>query len=141
MARFRFVQWKEEYSVGVDWLDDQHRQMLAIINVLNEDLQDGCAEETIAQIAEEVRIYTRRHFESEERYLEEHDYPGLAEHRDAHRKMLAWTDQLLRPLPEGNYDSGRNALNYLMHWWVNHIRKSDMEFARHIRRAELAQIS
>ena len=91
-----YVNWKEFYSVGDDTIDPQHRQILRLINELYSAMAGEMEKKTIKNLVDQLVAYTQNHFEHEEKVMEEHGYPGLAEHKVLHYFMTEKTLELQR---------------------------------------------
>ncbi|MEK9150304.1 MAG: bacteriohemerythrin [Candidatus Desantisbacteria bacterium] len=122
------IKWDDSFSVGVKKLDEQHRQIVGIINKLIDTTSVSVDSELISDTLTEMRQYASDHFETEEHLLTEYKYPDYKSHKDHHiefRKNTAGfsvdTLQYKRTVPA-------EILTYLKEWWVNHILNTDMEY-------------
>jgi hemerythrin len=87
LARNVFVfDWREEYSIGVDELDEHHMGIFAAIDALAESLEKGG---DVAGALGELRARAARHYQAEELYMARWSYPGLPAHAEAHAELLA----------------------------------------------------
>jgi hemerythrin len=59
--------WKEDYSVGVASIDDQHKRLIAWINRLHEAMTAGAAGNVMEQTLADLIDYTVYHFATEEK--------------------------------------------------------------------------
>ena len=41
------ILWKDEFSVGVDEVDHEHRELVALINQLHDDMSEGAGRDEI----------------------------------------------------------------------------------------------
>ena len=121
------VCWDGSLKIGVEAVDAQHRYLFEIINNMQCKLALGHAREALLDGLDSMRTYARFHFETEERLLEEHGYPELKVHREAHHEFLAALDRLsAQPFaPELAYQ----ALGYLLSWLAGHIQAVDGRYA------------
>jgi len=115
--------WKDEYSVGNDLLDEQHKQLIEAVNELN----SGAA---LGEVLAALRQYGDEHFRTEEGMLEASNYPDLERHRSYHEAFRIWLEDI-----EKNHRSGgdsamsrRDIYNYLCVWMANHILVYDKAF-------------
>lgn len=73
------ITWKEEYSMGVEHIDNQHKHLVEIANkayeVLKNDLYIDKFDK-IVEILKELEDYTVYHFASEEEYMKQIGYEG-----------------------------------------------------------------
>jgi hemerythrin len=121
-----FITWKEFYSVGCQELDDQHQQVLGIINDLYGALQGGREREEIKGLLDRLVQYTEGHFQREEELMEERGYPDAAQHRTVHEQMTQKTVDLRKRFGAVR---GQDLLVFLKEWWVNHICGADKQYS------------
>jgi hemerythrin len=122
----KFITWKEFYSVGCRELDDQHKQILGIINDLYAALQSGREREEIKGLLDRLVQYTMDHFQREEELMEERGYSEVAQHRTVHEHMTQKTIDLRKRF---GAVSGQDLLVFLKEWWVNHICGTDKQYS------------
>jgi hemerythrin len=121
--------WEPEYSVGQEYLDEQHKTMIDMINVLIDDPTADYTSEVVADLLAEGTRYAVKHFKSEEDYMESIGYPGLAVHRQEHKQFLvkmANVSMLVMQKKKGPTD----LLAYLKTWLMHHILYSDMKYKK-----------
>jgi hemerythrin len=122
------IQWTQEYSVGIEQFDDQHKRIFALINKLHDAITQGKGFEALRDVLDDLTDYTKTHFIDEETLMMKYRYPYLSAHRQEHKKLAAqvvklqgWrkqSDTLLSPV----------VLEFLMNWLSNHILKTDMRY-------------
>jgi hemerythrin-like metal-binding protein len=115
--------WKEEYSVGNDLLDAQHRRLIELVNRV-----DG--EESLDDILAELERYAEEHFRDEERLLESVGYPDLDKQQHQHAAFSSWLERLHREHREdgGGAVTRHDLQRYLRVWLANHLLVYDMAF-------------
>jgi hemerythrin len=116
--------WKPEYSVGDDHLDAQHRGLIELINMLDEQSRMG-------EVLEKLEIYVDEHFRDEEAMLEKAGYPDLAAHKQQHKAFEEWLAVSRRAFREPEVSGMlRDSIRaYLKGWLVNHIMVSDKDYS------------
>jgi len=82
------IVWRDEYSVGVVSLDEQHKTIVQLINRLIEHCEENVNSEIISDIFNEMTKYIKQHLEYEESLLKENNYPDLIEHVASHTKYI-----------------------------------------------------
>lgn len=127
--------WNESYSVRVRQMDEQHEKLFEIINGLAEAMSIGKGDEVLRDTVEQLAVYTRTHFLQEEVLMRQTEYPGLAAHRQEHRKLMEDVEQYKRALEEGRSASPISLLNFVRQWLVHHIRESDRAYSDHLNAA------
>ena len=128
-----FIRWSAAFEIGIDFLDEQHRQILEMINELHRRVANGASQEELERLLDAIVQHIRDHFESEEKTLQEHDYPELEEHRQIHARL---TRQILdyqkRVKQEKNIIS-YDLLAFLKDWLTKHICLIDKKYASFLR--------
>lgn len=128
-----FVQWDKRMSIGVDAIDAQHKQLLAMMNRLHEACSgDACDLETVRQAADEFSDYTHRHFRDEEQFMDSVGYPGFDEHVEQHMEGRMKAVDFYGDYLSGGTDVGRDMLEFLKDWLINHILKTDRKLGHYL---------
>ena len=81
-------EWNERYSVQVDSIDEQHRELVNMISALHEAMSKGKSKVVMAPLLEELTRYTKEHFSFEESLMRRAGYPGLEAHRLTHCALV-----------------------------------------------------
>jgi len=68
------LQWKPEYSVGIQSMDDEHREMIDLINATYEKLDSDADADQVEEQLGEILSTISMHFALEERWMEQHNY-------------------------------------------------------------------
>lgn len=116
--------WKPEYSVGDRHLDEQHRGLIELIDMLEDESRMG-------DVLSRLEIYVDEHFRDEEGMLEKVGYPELAAHKQQHKAFEEWLSVSRRAFrePEVSAMLRENIRAYLKSWLVNHIMMSDKDYS------------
>ena len=123
------IEWSEKLSVGIESIDLQHRKLVEIINLLDDALTNGNANEVMTRIFHNLLIYTENHFEYEEKLFKQYGYSAQADHKISHQRL---TDQVLGlqiKASSGNEPIGDEVMAFLKLWLTEHIMKEDMAYA------------
>lgn len=119
------IEWKEQYSVGVEEIDEQHQKMIGIINELFHAVEQSKEKERIPFILTELVSYAEYHFSTEEKHFEEFDFEGKEEHIKVHNSYREKIAQFLKKHKEGDGALPFEILIFLKEWWVGHITGMD----------------
>jgi hemerythrin len=122
--------WKEEYSVDIREIDEQHKNLVAMINMLNEAMRQGQGKLVLESILNKLINYTATHFAAEERLLQAHGFPGLEEHRGKHEKMTRKVLILRQDFIQGKLSISIEVMDFLMNWLDKHILGTDRNYSR-----------
>jgi hemerythrin-like metal-binding protein len=125
-----FVHWSSDLSVNVREIDDQHKQLIKLINDLYAAMKSGLGHEIQGKLLNGLAEYTVYHFDNEERYFDQFGYPDARNHKRMHAELKAQVVDLI-----GKFHSGKAALSmelfdFLRDWLVNHITKTDRRYSR-----------
>ena len=128
------IQWKDRYNINYKDIDNQHKELLGILNELI-DLAGGRGDAAIvAGIFQRLCDYVRRHFSMEERYMQACGYPRLVDHQHLHgtfvQKLLDLNDAYNPEDPHLLVET----LEFLKHWYLDHILKTDMDYVPYLKR-------
>ncbi len=93
-----FVKWKDDLSVGIDWIDRQHQELFKRINSFLEGMQKGKGKEELEELMDFLANYVQEHFQTEERYMQKYNYPGLSEHKKQHQSFIQEVENLKRKI-------------------------------------------
>jgi hemerythrin len=127
------IEWQEEYSVGVKELDDQHKNLLNIINSLLLEKQEKITGDKLSEIISSMVHHAYIHFATEERYLEEVHYPDFKQHVLEHISFIFRTLELSLKVKEGTMNNQLELLNYLKEWYSSHVLGADRLYVPYLR--------
>lgn len=121
-------------STGIPELDDDHNALHDLYQSLVRSLAE---ERDVAEFAlrfEELLDRTREHFEREERFMRDNDFPGFAAHKVEHRRLERDAADFLHSVSTryDSYDCPAVA-RYFWHWLTDHIAKHDRAIVTFIR--------
>jgi len=118
--------WGEILSVGVDEIDDDHRKLVDLFNMLSHSLTEGAAKEYLNAVLDELVHCTTWHFSHEERLMIQYGYKGFAEHRAEHEELLRSVRKLQHVIQAGK-DIDTKDIEFLEQWLTGHIFSTDMK--------------
>ncbi len=118
------VEWREEFSLGIVPIDDDHKRLIRIINRAYTLAENGASHGALADILSELLVYTREHFRREERLMEICGYPGLANHCQVHQLLTKQVKDKHRDFERGCL-SIQELVAFLTNWLIDHIQGMD----------------
>jgi hemerythrin len=87
------IEWRDDYDTGLQVLDDQHRQLVEILNSLEDAVRRGRDRASVDAILRDLIGYTQEHFGFEERVLAGSRHPDFA---DLQRRNREWIREIER---------------------------------------------
>lgn len=125
--------WKEEYSVGIQSIDEQHKKMFEIANRAYELLKNDIyvdKYDKVIQIIEELKEYTVFHFTSEEEYLLKKGYRKFFSHKVEHEDFIKKFSEIdYSRIDDGQNEYIMELLQFIYKWIDGHILVKDKEYS------------
>ncbi len=122
------ITWTEDFSVGVVMLDEQHKQLVQMINRLISNPDTTTRSETVSDLLTDMTKYAQQHFATEEKLMRQHAYPHFEEHIAQHRAFREKTVDFCSATMLDVVIVPEALLHYLREWLVEHILKTDMAY-------------
>jgi hemerythrin-like metal-binding protein len=124
------MEWKDEYSVGIVEIDNQHKLLLRSFSVIEETMNlDQDWSNTHYAIVELIQL-TRAHFSFEEALMRMFGYPETEAHQKDHQYIMVRLDSFERH--SLNKSSDVEMFQFLQDGLMAHMYDSDKGIAKHI---------
>ena len=131
------MEWTKDLSVGIDMIDNQHKELFSRINDLVDAIKQKTCKYKIGDVVKFLDEYILFHFKEEEEYMQKYQYPEYDSHKARHTEFIENFRELKKELPKleggknpGSYDLSVETNQVVVDWILDHIAKVDMEFAR-----------
>jgi hemerythrin-like metal-binding protein len=121
--------WNHASLIGVKAMDDQHGVLMDTLNEIRLALVHGRGRDQVNEALNRLIEFTRMHFSCEERLLEQHGYPGVAEHRDAHRRLLSQIEEAASHAHHDDELHMQSMLLFLRDWYFDHVEGLDRQYS------------
>jgi hemerythrin len=122
------VLWDESLSVGIKKIDQQHQELVKIINCLVENEDAAGHSEPIAHVLDRMTKYAVYHFETEEALMLDCGYPEFEAHRESHTEFKMKTAKFCLDAGQRKETLPDELLSYLRDWLEHHILEEDMKY-------------
>jgi hemerythrin len=123
------MDWREDYSIGVQRLDNHHKRLFEAANRLFSAVENGKTPDEVVDILEFLLGYASFHFGEEEAVLARYGYPQLEAHRADHRRLIEQAEGLRERVHGGEIEVGSELSRLVREWLVRHILDEDRRFA------------
>jgi hemerythrin len=120
--------WSDALSVNIKEIDDQHKKLVAMVNLLHTAMLKGEGKKIIAPILAELTAYTVYHFKTEESYMEKYGYPGMQSHRLEHQRFVQKVGEFKSSYEAGTIGLSNEVMHFLADWLKDHIMGTDKKF-------------
>jgi hemerythrin-like metal-binding protein len=122
------IEWDDaRFSTGIEELDQQHRELFQLFNLLDDAIKSKNEKTVLADIIEGLIEYTEMHFSCEEDYMERLNCSVATENKANHEKFLEQLIDLknrLERLGPSSFLSAKMHKN-LNRWLIDHIENCD----------------
>jgi hemerythrin-like metal-binding protein len=125
----KLVEWNPSLVLGVKLFDEHHEHLIFLLNATCDLVVSRAPAERYDGIFRELKEYAVYHFEAEERWMHEQEYPQLQIHLEQHKAFL---DEILafeQELGEGKSFVTVGLLTFIKEWLLHHIYKVDSQYA------------
>lgn len=131
---FNKLIWYDDYSMQIELLDEQHKQIFSSFNEFFNELNKGNFDrEIIDNFIEALDYYTNIHFDTEEKLMLEKKFPNYEEHKKRHEFFKSIYNEIRNDVFIRNSAAHIFALNLGKisgEWWETHIVTYDKELSR-----------
>lgn len=132
---FEIFPWNRNFETGVAIVDEQHKQLVRIINKLADHLGHQSDVVDLNNVFDELAAYADYHFKTEEGVWEPYfkDDASYSEHLHTHHSFMEHVVQLKAEEGTKSLDKVvEEVLRYLTHWLAFHILDNDKRMAKTI---------
>ncbi|MBF0537605.1 MAG: hemerythrin family protein [Nitrospirae bacterium] len=123
------IKWTDDLTVGVDSIDDQHKELIAIVDNLLNAINRGDGKDEIEKVMTFLKKYVETHFLMEETLMSRIKYPKdkLLEHEAQHTEFWETYNELVAIFKEEHNSPVlvNTIKNVLVGWFANHICQTD----------------
>jgi hemerythrin len=124
--------WNSMLSVQIKEIDEDHRKLVGLFNMLSHSVVDGDATDYIEAVLEELISCTVWHFRHEERLMLKYGYEGFLEHKTEHQELIESAKALQQKLLQEGKPVSSEDIKFLEHWLTEHILTADMKLGTHL---------
>lgn len=124
--------WDKSLSVEVDEIDEDHRRLVELYNILGHSVEEGDASDYVEAVLEELISCTVWHFRHEERLMLKYAYEDSVEHKTEHEDLIKSARELQQKYLQQGSEFSNKDIEYLEHWLTEHILVADMKMGRYL---------
>lgn len=125
------VNWSTNLSINVVRYDEQHKELVNLINELHEGMLNGSAHEAMGEILNRLTNYTVTHFKDEEEWMAQYNYPKYIEHKNSHEQLVEQVKVVVQKHQAG-MKINKEVLLFLKDWLNMHILDEDKEYGAYL---------
>ena len=117
------------YALGVDAMDDTHREFVDMADALL-----AASDDDFPVIFERLHAHTRQHFEDEGKLMKACRFPAIGEHNSEHLRVLGELAHFARNVKAGRLTNARSYAKGLPDWFATHLATMDSALAGCLKR-------
>jgi hemerythrin len=122
------ITWNETLEVNIKKIDDQHKRLIELINILHDSMKAGKGNELIGPILSDLLSYTAFHFATEEKLFQEYAYPEFLRHKKEHDDLANKVKAFGNDFRSGKISVTIDVMHFLRDWLRSHILGSDKKY-------------
>ncbi|MBL0711429.1 MAG: bacteriohemerythrin, partial [Colwellia sp.] len=121
--------WDEGMSVGIEVIDNDHKQIIAILAKLTSVKHGKADTQEIEAIFLELSTCISEHFAIEEALLEQAEYSDIVAHKESHQAFIDNLPKLKQQwLTHDNLATSESITMFLYQWIIHHILIEDLDY-------------
>jgi hemerythrin-like metal-binding protein len=110
-------QWKQEYQLDVEFLDERHQKFLDLVNLLVQAINEEKEADELPQLFFKLMNFVENYFLQEEMLFKEYQYHDLEKHQEEHNQFVQKIAFFQDEFSKGNESVGYEMLGFLS-WWI-----------------------
>jgi len=118
-------------SVGVASIDEQHKNLVGIINELYDQMMLGKDNEALGHIFNRIIDYAITHFKYEEELFAKTNYPLSRNHADEHTAFVKRIVEKQARFKSGEVVLSIEVIDFLEDWLSAHVLGLDKKYTAH----------
>jgi len=132
-------QWDVSLETGHEKIDNQHKQLITMLNGIIEASQQGKGPDEIFKTLDFLTGCTVMHFSTEEKLQVQYSYPDYLIHKRYHDEFKVTVGELTKRLvDEGPSEEMVNIVTTAIgNWLLNHIKGDDFRMATFVKAADV----
>lgn len=129
------IEWRDTLSIGVDEIDNQHKQLLLHFDQLLKACEMGKGREELNKLLDFLDEYVIKHFKDEESIQRLRNYPGFESHKKEHQSFVARLKVLKQEISSEGIALHHvmETNNLLLKWLIHHISTVDVQLGRFLK--------
>ena len=130
-SKYKIVSWSPAFSVGIKVIDDQHRELINLVNDLfshitgDLDAEQAYFSKIIGPAVKQLKL----HFNTEEIIMTHTNFPGYLEHKKTHDAFIFGAVERIKNYKTNKKNSLYLFTSYLKDWVLEHIGIMDKQYS------------
>jgi hemerythrin-like metal-binding protein len=127
--------WNNSYLIGVQKIDEQHKQLFATVNGLIDAIEHGAGKDELKKTLDFLIDYTVNHFNEEEEIQRNCGYPNYTHHHKIHELFKVTAVELaIKAMNAGHTDTlVKEVKRKIGDWLITHVTSEDARIGKFLR--------
>jgi hemerythrin-like metal-binding protein len=126
----RSIIWSDDFLIGIEELDYEHRCLIEDINKLHRELREHAEAGGIRATLGTIHSRMQAHFALEESVMVAHGYAHYPEHKAEHERLLDEYAERITKFHRNPNLGDQDAIEDILHKWiVHHILTNDKKMS------------
>ena len=132
----KFIEWSDENNCNVKVIDDQHKELVELLNELYQHLGDSY-NWRVESLVKRLIEHLREHFDTEEDLMKSNQYQSYISHKLEHDRHFKKVLDYQTALKEENEVISLEFLNSMKTWFYNHLDFNDRKLGKYLSDQEI----
>lgn len=120
------IDWRDEFEIGIESVDHEHKELIELINALHANLAGDTSIESVSVFLGEIFSRISAHFALEEKVMRDLRYDEIDAHKEDHETLLDDIREIMDAHEAGEYVDFEDLLSdHLQAWFTEHFRTRD----------------
>lgn len=128
------LEWREDFRIGVEEVDHEHRELIGLINSLHAALGGAPSGDHVEEFLGQIFASISAHFALEEKLMLSRHYDAAAEHKADHERLLDDLRDMMEEQVAGRVLDEQRFAARLAEWFSGHFRTHDARLHRFLAR-------
>ncbi len=128
MKTIEKIIWDQTFSVGIERIDAQHKNLIKMINTIIDVSGTDVSREVISTVLNNMQQYATEHFSLEEECMINCGYADYDQHKAEHTGFKRRIAMLCVEAMKHRKAIETEMLDFLAPWWTRHILETDMQY-------------
>jgi hemerythrin len=124
------LHWEKRYSVGIEAVDHEHRELVDLINTLHDKSTMLGSKVAVLGFFGDLYKAISAHFALEERFMREKGYDQLTQHKNDHERLLDEVRDIMEDYEATDLLDDKMLARRLDAWFSRHFESHDARLHR-----------
>lgn len=124
------LQWENRYSVGIEAVDHEHRELVDLINRLHDKATVQGSKVAVLGFFGDLFKAISAHFALEERFMREKRYDQLPQHKNDHERLLDEVRDIMEDYEVNDVFDDKLLAQRIDAWFSRHFESHDARLHR-----------